>query len=68
MKVRNGLNAKNACEEIRKITDIFHILICYVTGIVRLLPYRLRSYQTQKFVRRQSRGNPYFLTYLSTRI
>ena len=51
-------------KKIRKITDIFHIFICEVTGIVLLLPYRFRSCQTQNFVRRQSRGNPHFLTCL----
>jgi hypothetical protein len=64
MTVQNGLNATNACEKIWKITDIFHIFICYVTGIVLLLPYRFRSCQTQKFVSYQSRGNPHFLTCL----
>jgi len=64
MKVRNGLDATNACEKMRKITDIFHVFVCYVTRIVLLLPYRFRSCQTQKFMRRQSRGNPHFLTCL----
>jgi hypothetical protein len=50
------------CEKRRKIADIFHISICYFTGIVLLLPNRFRSCQTQKFVRRQSQGNPHFLT------
>jgi len=52
MKVRNGLKVTNVCEEIRKITDIFHVFICCVTGIVLLLPYRFRSCQTQRFIRR----------------
>jgi hypothetical protein len=65
MKVRNGLNATNACKKIRKITYIFHIFISYVTGIFLLLPYRLRSCQTHRSVRCQSRANPHFLTCLT---
>jgi hypothetical protein len=62
MKVWNGLNATNAYEKIRKQTYILHVFICYVTGIVLLLPYRFRSCLKQKSVRRQFRRISHFLT------